>query len=139
MTDAAQVALAIVIGVSLLAGIVAVIVVVGVRASRRPSAAVQDLARRGFVRIDPVPPTDGGRGDWLVTPLRRADAKTDGPDRAWLDAMFGRRREPVLWSAVAVPYAALHGDGGGVYSDGGGWADSGGGCDSGGDGGGGCD
>ena len=114
-------------------GIVAAVVVVGVRASRRPSKEVMELARRGFVRVDPVPSTNGSRGDWLVTPLRRADATTTERERVWLDTLGGPHRAPVLWSAVTIPYLAL-GDTGvdGIVSDGGGVADGGGG-DGGGD------
>lgn|GEM_PF-5937286 len=114
--------LAVVIGVVVLALIVAIVVLVAVRASGRPSVEVQALARHGVVQIDRVPRTGGQRPDWLVTPLRRPGSSSSQRERIWFDSMFRHRMEPVLWSTVAPPFAALGESGSvdGIVSDGGG-------------------
>ncbi|WP_029291763.1 hypothetical protein [Cellulomonas sp. HZM] len=114
--------------VVVIGAIVAGVIVLGVRASRDPAGDVQELARRGFVRIEPVRSAKGRTTDWLITPLCRADATTNDRERIWLDALFHPHRSPVLWSKVSIPFAAL-GDRGadGVFSDGGSGGDAGGG------------
>jgi len=101
----------------MLGGFVVLAVVASVRSRRhsgakpeQPPAEVQDMARRGYLRIDRMNSAGHGASlDWNLVPLRPVDAGLSQRERAWYVALFGAGMVPVAWSNATMPPVSMQG------------------------------